>query len=126
LPDSSRAAIRAMVPLAYVSSVAASIEFYRKLGFEVLNSVEDAAGDSEWAYLQAGRAQLMIGKASEPVDPGQQAVLFYAYFEDTDTARATLVEAGIEAGPIGYPFWAPHGEFRITDPDGYVIMVTHV
>jgi hypothetical protein len=36
-----------------------------------------------------------------------------------------LIAEGIEAGTIQYPFYAPRGEFRIQDPDGYVIMITH-
>jgi len=40
-------------------------------------------------------------------------------------AQLMLVECGVNAGPIQYPFYAPGGEFRVTDPDGYVLMVTH-
>jgi hypothetical protein len=39
--------------------------------------------------------------------------------------RDTLLAAGVDAGPIQKPFWAPGGEFRVTDPDGYVLMITH-
>jgi catechol 2,3-dioxygenase-like lactoylglutathione lyase family enzyme len=130
-PDDSP--IRALVPMAHVASVPASIAFYAKLGFRVLNSVPGEEGEPRWAYLtsrseerqQRGPAQLMLARASGPIDAHQQAVLFYAYFDDTHTARERLVAAGVDAGPIAYPFWAPRGEFRVTDPDGYVVMVTH-
>ena len=57
-----------------------------------------------WVWLQSGEAQLVVAKASQPVVPHQQAVLFfYVYTED-----------------------APGGELRLTDPDRYVLMVTHV
>jgi hypothetical protein len=26
---------------------------------------------------------------------------------------------------MAYPFYAPRGEFRLTDPDGYTLMITH-
>jgi hypothetical protein len=67
----------------------------------------------------------MVGQAGEPVDASQQAVLFYVYSEDVVGFRSRLLESGVEAGPISYPFYAPRGEFRVTDPDGYVLMVTH-
>ena len=63
--------------------------------------------------------------ASERVDPEKQAVLFYAYCDDVPSLRTTVIDAGIDAGPIERPFYAPRGEFRISDPDGYVVMVTH-
>jgi len=36
-----------------------------------------------------------------------------------------VVEAGIDAGAIARPFYAPRGEFRIVDPDGHVVMISH-
>jgi len=74
---------------------------------------------------KVGRAHLMLAKASEAVDPAQQAVLFYVYCEDVAAFRSKLIEAGVDAGPVQHPFYAPRGEFRVTDPDGYVLMITH-
>jgi len=53
------------------------------------------------------------------------AVLFYIYCDDVEGLRNHLLASGVKAGPIQTPFYAPSGEFRIEDPDGYVIMVTH-
>jgi hypothetical protein len=39
--------------------------------------------------------------------------------------RERLIADGIEAGTTHYPFYAPRGEFRIQNPDGYIIMITH-
>jgi hypothetical protein len=47
------------------------------------------------------------------------------YCEDVAAFRDKLLESGLEAGPITRPFYAPRGEFRVTDPDGYALMVTH-
>jgi Glyoxalase/Bleomycin resistance protein/Dioxygenase superfamily. len=116
----------ALVPMAYVRSVPESIAFYHRLGFEVghTNTLE---GETEpnWAWLQSHRAQLMLARATAPVVASEQAVLFYVYCADVEAFRAGLLEAGIEAGPIRNPFSAPRGEFRVTDPDGYILMVTH-
>jgi hypothetical protein len=112
--------------MAHVRSVPASIEFYRLLGFGVENTfTPDGQEEPSWAYLSSDRAQLMLAKADEPVIPGEQAVLFYSYCDDVPAMREHLMAEGVEAGPIQSPFYAPRGEFRIEDPDGFVIMVTH-
>jgi hypothetical protein len=67
----------------------------------------------------------MLALESHPVIAEQQAVLFYVYGDDVSATRSTLEEAGVPVGPIAYPFYAPRGEFRVTDPDGYVLMITH-
>ena len=117
---------RSLVPLAYVQSVPRSIAFYAKLGFETGNThVPEGGTEPVWAWLRSAGAQLMLARASDPVDPAAQAVLFYLYCDGVAAFRGALIEAGIEAGPIRYPFYAPRGEFRVADPDGYVLMVTH-
>jgi catechol 2,3-dioxygenase-like lactoylglutathione lyase family enzyme len=118
--------VRFLIPMAHVENVPASIAFYRRLGFEVENTFTPSEQkDPSWASLRSDRAQLMLARADEPVIPAQQAVLFYSYCDDVPALRELLMAEGIEAGPIQYPFYAPRGEFRIQDPDGYVIMVTH-
>ncbi|HEV7487830.1 MAG TPA: VOC family protein [Thermoanaerobaculia bacterium] len=96
--------IRALVPFVHVRSVPESIAC---------------------AWLQSGIAQLMLAKAGEPVVSSQQAVLFYLYVEDVAAKHEELRAGGVPAGDINYPFFAPRGEFRVTDPDGYVLMITH-
>jgi catechol 2,3-dioxygenase-like lactoylglutathione lyase family enzyme len=118
--------IRSLVPMAHVRNVEQSIEFYRKLGFEVGGDFVPQGRDTlSWAWLESGGANLMLALADEPVVPDQQAVLFYLYCDDVPATRFRLQEAGVVAGPIEYPFYAPRGEFRVTDPDGYVLMITH-
>jgi hypothetical protein len=115
-----------LVPLVDVRSVRRAVGFYQKLGF-VESNTHTPEGGSEpvWAWLESGGAHLMVTRGREPVDPAKQGVLFYAYCPDVAAFRAQLVEAGLEAGPIEHPFWAPWGEFRVVDPDGYVVMVSH-
>ena len=64
--------------------------------------------------------------ASEPVVPAQQAVLFYTYTPDIGATHAALQTAGLSPGQIERPFYNPGGEFRLTDPDGYVIYVAQI
>jgi len=118
--------VRNLVPMVFVNDVQRSIAFYELLGFAVENTFTREGYDSPtWAWLQSDVAELMVAKASHPVNAKEQGVLFYLYCADTAEARADLLENEIECGPITFPFYAPRGEFRVEDPDGYVIMITH-
>jgi len=117
--------VRSLVPLASVADVERSIRFYERLGFRVRNTFTPEGSPSPgWASLEAGGAELMLGRTETPV-PSTPSVLFYVYCDDVDVARSEIVAAGVEAGPISRPFYAPRGEFRVVDPDGYVLMFTH-
>ncbi len=119
--------IRQLTPMAFVADVARSIAFYEHLGFSVGNTFTPPESEAPtWGWLKSGDAHLMIAKASEPIAPEEQAVLFYLYTDDVAATRDALVEAGLSPGPIATPFYAPRGEFRLVDPDGYALMITHV
>jgi len=115
-----------LVALAYVANVRASADFYERLGFETGNTHSDpGTGEVVWAAMERGDASLMLSKASGPVDAGQQAVLFYLYYDDIAATREELAAKGLRVGEMTYPFYCPKGEFRLEDPDGYVLMLTH-
>lgn len=119
--------VESLVPMAYVADVAASAAFYEKLGFEAGASFTPPGEDeASWVWLRSGPAQLMLARASEPVVASQQAVLFYVYCGDVGVMHGQLAGAGLEPGPIANPFYNPRGEFRLVDPDGYVVMVAHL
>ena len=111
--------------MAFVADVPRSIAFYRRLGFELGSTVPGGAASPTWAELHRGPARLMLARASDPVDAHQQAVLFYLYFDDIATVHAALQADGLDVGALAYPFYCPKGEFRLADPDGYVLMLTH-
>jgi catechol 2,3-dioxygenase-like lactoylglutathione lyase family enzyme len=122
-----RQQVRSLVPMAYVADVARAAAFYAKLGFSEQGSfTPDGESAAAWVSLVSGNAELMLSRASEPVVPDQQAVLFYVYCPDVAAMHAQLAADGLEPGPIAKPFYNPHGEFRLVDPDGYVVMVTHL
>lgn len=118
---------KALVAMAQVANVNRSIEFYKTFGFGI-DHTHTPEGQAEpiWAHLQSANAHLMLAKASKPVDASQQAVLFYVYFDDVKAKHAELIESGIEVGELCFPFFCPQGQFRVTDPDGYTLMCTHV
>lgn len=115
-----------LVALAYVADVRTSVAFYELLGFETGNTHADpASGELVWAALERGHAALMLGKATEPVAAAQQGVLFYLYYDDIAATHDALLRLGLPCGEMSYPFYCPKGEFRVLDPDGYVLMLTH-
>lgn len=117
---------RQLVAMVFVADVGRSIRFYGHLGFKVGNTfTQEGSTGPTWAWLQCGEAQLMLATADEPVVADQQRVLFYLYTDDVATAHASLAEAGLNPGEISTPFYAPRGELRVVDPDGYVLMITH-
>ena len=118
---------RSLVALAHVASVPRSIGFYGDLGFKVGNTVvpEDQS-EPVWAWLESGKANLMVSLADEPVDASRQAILFYLYFDDIEQTHAALTGLGHAPGEICYPFYMPGGECRLEDPDGYVLMLAQI
>ena len=119
--------VKSLVPMAHVADVEASAAFYAKLGFEVGGSfTPPGEAARSWVSLVSDGAELMLARASAPVVPDEQAVLFYLYCEDVEARHAQLAEAGLAPGPITKPFYNPDGEFRLVDPDGYVLMITHL
>lgn len=122
-----RQRVVSLVPMAHVADVEASAAFYSALGFEACASFTPP-GEARpvWLSLRSGCAELMLSRASAPVVAGQQAVLFYVYCGDVAAMHCRLAEAGLAPGPIATPFYNPKGEFRLVDPDGYVVMVAHL
>src|SRR5262245_35102831 len=116
---------RSLVPIASVKNVTESIRFYTKIGFEVGNTfTPNNENEPAWAWLKSDSAQLMISRGEVP-SVQEQSVIFYLYCDDVPAKRAELESLGLDVGPIEYPFYAPKGEFRVTDPDGYILMITH-
>ena len=118
---------RSLVAFAHVADVQRSIAFYAGLGFAVANRlVPEGAATPTWAWLESEKANLMLGAASDPIDATRQGVLFYLYFDDIRQTHAALLDLGYAPGPLAYPFYMPGGEFRLQDPDGYVLMLAQI
>jgi hypothetical protein len=111
-----------LVPIAHVADVARAIAFYGQLGFETRSTLTPV-DTLVWAWLQNGKAHLMLSRSARPMTPGEQSVLFYLYAADVVAYRNELAERGITVSPITHPFYMPQGEFRIDDPDGYCLLV---
>ncbi len=134
------AAINRLVPFVHVADVESSLAFYALLGFLPRNTMKDLRGHAFWSLAQSGTAEIMLARASGPVDAEQQAVLFYMYSTNIGALRNHLLARGLRdggtysgaKGPRDGPStvfeivrrdYMPAGELRITDPDGYCILV---
>lgn len=134
------AVVTGLIPMAHVASVERSIAFYEQFGFTAESTLPDHAGKLRWAAMKSALAQIMFARASGPIDPGQQAVLFYLYTENVAALREHLLACGVrnlgafggkehapdQAGGlfnITHPPYMPEGELRVHDPDGYVLLV---
>jgi hypothetical protein len=124
--EPERGPVRALMALIDVQSVTRSIEFYGKLGFAVGRTVvHEGETEPSWAWLRSDRAHLMVACGDRPVDPAQQGVLFYLYCDDVAAFREELLRKGLQPGPITTPFYSPRGEFPLSDPDGYRLVIAH-
>lgn len=128
------------VPSIHVQDVLESQAFYERFGM-ILQSRFGPEGDPYWAHLVGIRSNLMLSKASGPIDPRQQATMFYLYTTDLAALREKLLAAGVTDGgayrgetgddfprsgklfDITFPHYMPAGELRVHDPDGYVLLV---
>ena len=118
----SLASLRGLVPIIRVEDVARSIEFYRRLGFVMRNKLE-SEGRLVWAWLDSGKAYLMVSRSQGAMTPGARDVILYLYASDLVAYRNHLAADGIKVGPIEHPPYMAKGEFGIEDPDRYCVLV---
>lgn len=121
--------ITGLVAMLHVADLEHSCEFYRLLGFEVGNRVP-SSGPAQWVWLYAPKApdwrrgpNLILARTERAIDPHAQQVLFYLYAADLPGIRSELLAGGHAAGEITFPEYLPEGEFPLSDPDGYRLMI---
>jgi catechol 2,3-dioxygenase-like lactoylglutathione lyase family enzyme len=119
----ANARVTGLIPMAFVADVQRSVDFYRLLGMELHGSLKTGSGDLQWAHVACAQANLMLARATEPIVPSQQAVLFYLYSPNLITLREHLMAEGVRVSSITYPDYMPKGEVRVEDPDGYTLLI---
>jgi ketosteroid isomerase-like protein len=114
-----------MVPFVQVTEVHRSVAFYRLLGLDLRDTYE-YDGHLVWASMAHASAALMLAQSEAPIDPRAQGVLFYLHAVDLDGLRDHLVAHGLTTGEIVDGSPGPKREMRVTDPDGYCLMVAEI
>jgi uncharacterized glyoxalase superfamily protein PhnB len=125
VPSPPKQRVSGLVPFVHVEDVERSIAFYYHLGF-IVASIYRYRGTSVWAELRSEGAELMVSTDGDSVDPAGQGVLFYLYSDDLAALRKQLLAEGIHVGEIVDGTPGPLQEMRLTDPDGYVLMVAQL
>jgi catechol 2,3-dioxygenase-like lactoylglutathione lyase family enzyme len=96
-----------------VRNVGASIDFYRKLGFEVSEHNEQWG----WAKLSFGDVLLMLDQSINGHPGTPRPTVLYLYPEDVAAYHLKVRANGLEVPDLGVTFYGMN-EFRIDDPDG--------
>jgi len=102
-----------LIPMLPVRSMAASVEFYGKLGFTVENR-NDGWG---WAMLRFDDCRLMVDQSINRHPRQPRDAVLYLYPDDLPDYHAMLRRHGVEVPDIDATFY-DHLEFRLDDPDG--------
>jgi hypothetical protein len=133
-------AIHRLTPMLHVADVEQSVAFYAMLGFKTGQVMRDHAGRAFWAMMGEGEATIMFAAASGPVNPEEQAVIVYLYSKDVSALRTHLLAGGLHDGgtfcgapgpnggrsvafAITRPHYMPAGEMRVSDLDGYCLLI---
>lgn len=139
-PTPPSLAVTTLEPLVHVADVEASLAFYSLLGFQRRGDLKGPEGRTHWASAASSLAGIMFAQADPDPIPEQQAVLFYMWSDDIAGLRKHLLASGVHdagafcgmPGPhhgrrvvfnITHPDYAPGGELRLHDPDGYCILI---
>lgn len=125
VPSPPKQRVSGLIPFVHVEDVERSIAFYYHLGF-IVASVYKYRGTSVWAELRSEGAELMVSTDGDSIDPAGQGVLFYLYSDDLPALREQLLAEEIHVGEIVDGTPGPPQEMRLTDPDGYVLMVAQL
>lgn len=102
-----------LIPMLPVQSMPASVEFYRKLGFEV----EKRNDGWRWAMLRFGECRLMVDESINRHPGMPRESVLYLYPDDVVGYHRRLRENGVDVPELDVSFYGMT-EFRIDDPDG--------
>ena len=102
-----------LVPMQPVARLAASVDFYEKLGF-VVETRNDEWG---WAMLRCGACQLMLDQSINLHAGIPRIAVLYLYPENLADFHRRARENGLAVPELEATFYEMT-EFRIEDPDG--------
>ncbi|MCI0555589.1 MAG: VOC family protein [Anaerolineae bacterium] len=102
-----------LIPMLPVKSIAASIEFYQKLGF----SVEQKNDEWGWAMLCFDECRLMVDQSINLHRRAPRESVLYFYPENIVEYHQQARNNGLDVPDLDVTFYGMN-EFRIDDPDG--------
>ena len=105
--------LNSLVPMLPVRSMPASVEFYRKLGFEV----DQRHDEWRWARVAFGDVCLMLDESINVPPEAPRTSVLYLYPEDIHEYHAQVRRNGLDVPALDVTFYGM-AEFRLADPDG--------
>jgi uncharacterized glyoxalase superfamily protein PhnB len=102
-----------LVPMLPVKTMAASVDFYQKLGF----SVENRNDEWGWAMLCFDECRLMVDQSINLHPEAPRQSVLYLYPEDVVEYHQQVRRNGLVIPDLDITFYGLT-EFRIEDPDG--------
>jgi catechol 2,3-dioxygenase-like lactoylglutathione lyase family enzyme len=96
-----------------VKSMAASVEFYQKLGFEV----EERNDHWGWAMLRFDDCHLMVDQSINVAPGAPRPSILYLYPDDIAGYHAQMRKNGLAVPDLDSTFYGMT-ECRLDDPDG--------
>jgi catechol 2,3-dioxygenase-like lactoylglutathione lyase family enzyme len=102
-----------VIPMLPVRSMPASVEFYRKLGFDV----ENRNDGWRWAMLCLDECRLMVDESINVHPDAPRLSVLYLYPDDIVEFHRRARETGLAVPDLECTFYGMT-EFRFDDPDG--------
>jgi catechol 2,3-dioxygenase-like lactoylglutathione lyase family enzyme len=115
-----------ITPMLHVRNVQRSIDFYRLIGFQLIDV--EGCDTPGWARLHCDDGSaIMLLQAEEPenIDPEKQAIMLVLYTANLSEFREEMIASGVTMPKIEHPPWMPSGHVLFRDPDGYRVAVNH-
>lgn len=106
--------VRRIAPILPVSDLAAALDHYRRLGFEVR---EYAGGGYGYATRDGVELHLSV---VHHLDPSHSNTSVYLFVDDADALAAEWRAAGVDVGTPVHTDWGKH-EGNHVDPDGNLL-----
>lgn len=79
-----------VVPMIHVPDVRATVEWYRGIGFTVVDTYDDGGDGLSFAILSFGNSRVMFNQGGQSSSSRRREVDLYVYTDGVDTLYETL------------------------------------
>ena len=109
-----------VVPMIHVPDVRATVDWYKAIGFRVLDTYEDGGEGLSFAMLAFGDTEVMFNSGGQPSAARRREVDLYVYSDDVDELHHQLKDrVDVVEGP--HDTFYGMREFIIRDPNRFWI-----